>query len=366
MRSSARRARSSNVWSWLLPAVALTAIWFLCVMHLRRYDLLVFVRAGGDVLAGRDPFPVLGTPSVYAGDAFVYPWLSAFAFAPLSVLPHPVADIVYFILSGLAVVVGCRAAGLRDPVSVLLVLTAATTIRGFQVGSLNALLFLGCVLAWKYRDHVLRVAGVLTLVVGTKIFLAPILGWLVLSRRWRALGATLFGLFVVLGASFVLGPLSGPGYLSLLGSLARHEGVQGFSLYRVLEHDVGPSAGRVLTAVLALAVLLAVALVRRGTDPGSDLALYAASIVAALVLTPVLWSHYIVIALAPLVLARPPRGALALASAVSWAVAPVMLPQLVEIRTTSQGILLLYAGLLVLAVGLALRTRWPARRAGRP
>jgi alpha-1,2-mannosyltransferase len=363
-----------EVLCWLLPAIALAIVWFVFVAHLPQSDYLVFLRAGGAVVHGRDPYPPLGTSAVYSGNAFVYPWLAAWPFAPFALIGGHAADIAYFVVEGTAVVVGCRIAGLRDPVSIVLVLAAATTIRGFQVGSLNALLFLGCIMAWRFRNR--RLGAVpLTAVIAAKLFLLPLLLWLVLARRWALLGWTLGGVGAVLAASFVLGPLSGGGYLKLLGALSVHESTAGFSLYGLITEDQSPTAARLICAVLAAGLILlglwavrgpgqsdgdrgaGLASLGRRQDGFGELALFGAAICAALVLTPILWSHYIVLAFVPIVLSRPPRFVLAAASLITWFVAqPASTPFLFELRDDSR-VVLLYAALVVMVAVLAIRAR---------
>jgi alpha-1,2-mannosyltransferase len=353
---------------WLVPAAALAVVWFVFVAHLPQSDYLVFLRAGGAVLHGRDPYPPLGTPAVYSGSAFVYPWLAAWFFAPFALLSQHAAAVAYFVVEGIAVVLGCRIAGLRDPVSVVLVLAAATTIRGFQVGSLNALLFLGCVLAWKLRDR--RVAAVpLTAVIAAKLFLFPLVIWLVLARRWSVLAWTVGGIGAVLATSFMIGPLSGPGYFSLLGALSGHESTAGFSLYGLLTEDQTPAVARLVCALLACGLVFIGVWAGRGSssaahyghvgrpDEHAELALFAAAVAAALVLTPILWSHYIVLALVPIVVSRPSRLVLAGTSFVTWCIAqPASTPYLFEFRDDSR-VFLLYAALSAMVLVLAIRAR---------
>jgi alpha-1,2-mannosyltransferase len=346
---------------WLVPAAFLVLVWFLFVGHLPRSDFVVFLRAGGDVLHGRNPYPTPGTSAVYSGSAFVYPWLTAFLFVPLTFMSAHAADIAYFALSGAAVVVGCRVAGLKDPISIVLVLAAATTIRGFQVGSLNALLFLGCVLAWQYRDRPTLAAAPLTLVVGSKLFLLPLLGWTLLSKRWSVFIRTIAGMFLLFAASFLLGPLSAGSYARLLGSLATHEGVQGFSLYGLLTQTHSVEFARIGCAALAACLVFIGWWASRGRGARGEVALFGATIAAALVLTPVLWSHYILLALVPIVVCRPRRLVLLVVSALTWVIAaPASTPKILDL--TDHGRALMFdVALVALVLALAFRAVYMKR-----
>ena len=344
---------------WAAAAAFLAIVWFVFVGHLPRSDFVVFLRAGGRVIHGLNPYPALGTPSVYSGSAFVYPWLTAFLFAPFAVLPAHAADIVFFALSGLAVIGGCRLAGLKDPVSVILVLTAATTIRGFQVGSLNAILFLGCILAWRFRDRHAIAAIPLAIVVSSKLFLLPLLGWIVLSKRWSLLARTLVGMFILFAGSFAIGPLSAGAYMRLLGALATHEGVQGFSLYGMLAQFEDPLFAKIVCAAVAGCFVAVGWWASRGRGERGEVALFGACIAAALVITPVLWSHYIVLALVPVIICRPRRMVLAGVALASWIVAgPASIPQIFGVSGNGH-VLLLYGALVGLVGALVVRATFP-------
>ena len=76
-----------------------------------------------------------------------------------------------------------------------------------------------------------------------------------------------------------------------------------------------PAIGRVLTAIVGVGLLGAVVLSGRR---GDDLRAFTYSIAAALVLTPVMWQHYLVLLLVPFALSRPRFSALWLVPIVIW------------------------------------------------
>lgn len=318
-------------WSWLLPWAALGLVWLAFVRPLPRYDFRVFVDAGAKVLAGQDPYLPLTSHALYGGSAYVYPWLVAFPFVPFALLPATLADLLFMVLSGAALIAACRLTGLRQPLLVALVLLSQTSVRSFEVGSLNAWLFLACVLAWRYRERALRVAVALTVAVGSKLFLLPLLGWLAATRRWRALLLSCTGIALVIGVSTLFGPVSLPHYLTMLSILGQHEGQQGLSLYHLLTQYLSGLPARVVCVGLASALAgIGLVAVRRH-HPRSDLLMFTCMLLAAMVLTPILWTHYILLTFVPVLLAWPSRRIVALTSALSWLVVGIGLPWQVSV-----------------------------------
>jgi alpha-1,2-mannosyltransferase len=312
--------------SWLLPWGALSLVWLEFVRPLPRYDFRVFVHAGAQVLAGHDPYLPLTSPALYGGSAYVYPWLVAFPFVPFALLPATVADLLFMVLSAGALIAGCRLAGLRNPLLVVLVLVSQPSVRSFEVGSINAWLFLACVLAWRHREQAGRVALAVTAAVSSKLFLLPLLGWLAATRRWRALLLSGTGIALVVGASTLFGPVSLPDYLRMLNVLGRHEGRQGLSLYHLLTVWLPGTAAQAVCTALAGALAGAGLLAARRRRPGDDLLTFTCLLLAAMVLTPILWSHYILLTFVPVLLAWPSARVVALTSGLSWLLVGVGLP----------------------------------------
>jgi alpha-1,2-mannosyltransferase len=342
---------------WVVTPLCALLVWRTFVAPLPMYDLHTFTRAAHQVLAGHDPYPHVPSAALFSGHAFVYPWLTAHLFIPFALLTPGASDVAWFALSCLAIVAACRAARLPDRWSVLVVLLSATTIRGLQVGSLNSFLFLGAALAWTWRDRPWRVAAMLTLVVGAKVFLAPLLIWLLIARRWRALGLSVGGVGTFLGLGFLLGPIGPRTYEHLLSQLSEHESGSGFSLGRLL--TLAHAGSWASTAALGISVgLLALAGVLAHRGHLDEVSVFSVAVVAALMSTPILWSHYLLLATLPLLAVRASIGWFVVASGISWLTAdPARMHPLLgwdmEDRLTS-----LYACLAGMVVLIAIRG-WP-------
>jgi hypothetical protein len=310
---------------WLVAAAVVlygTAVWVLFLRPVARSDLSVYLGAAHDVLHGLSPYPELGTASVWSGTAFVYPVAAVLPFVPLELLPRAVTDLGYFALAVLALLLAVWWSPSRYSLPAYLgVLGAATTLRGLQVGTLNAFLLLGCVAAWQFRDRAGRTASALAPVFVSKLFLLPLALWLLVARRWRALAVTAAVAVVLLLGGFAVGPIGAGDYARLLGELSAHETDQGFALNR-LALGLGLAPGPARWSVLGVgAVVLAVALtVWRRT--GNEVVVFGGCVVAALLVSPIVWSHYLVLALAPLLAAAAGGWSYAAFAAVTWALVP--------------------------------------------
>jgi hypothetical protein len=285
------------------------------------YDLNVFLHAGNVVLHGGDIYPRIGSSAVYSGFSFVYPVVAAWPFVPLAALPPDLATAVYFTLCACAVVGATILVAGGDRWIPVLVLCTSFTITGLQLGSLSPLLFVGVVLLWRFRDRRIMFALVAAPVIVSKLFLAPLLVWPLLAKRYGAVALAAAITLLLLAVGFIAGPLSLPGYLQLLSELGSHESRAGFGLISLLRNagwaPLAAEAGAL--GLAAIVVLGACAHHRRARD---ERVLFCAGIVCALLLTPVLWSHYLVLLLATLLaLGARRRWFVGLALA-SWVMAP--------------------------------------------
>ncbi len=305
----------------IAPLLLVCAIVVLFLPLTPAYDLNVFLRAGHAVLHGLQVYPDPGSKAVYSGSSFVYPYFAVWPFVPLAAISTSAATTVFFILSTALVLAAAFVAAEGDPWRASLVLGTAFTITGLQLGALSPLLFAGAAFLWQLRDRPAAFALLAAVVIASKLFLAPLLVWVLLARRWRAFAWASAATAVLLLAGFAFGPLGLAPYAHLLSALGAHEAYQGFGLIGVLQ-----GAGVSLTLSHVIAAVLAVALVaasyfryRRRQD---EAVLFCGAIVASLILTPVLWSHYLVLLAAALLALRAPRRWFMVLAGASWVIAP--------------------------------------------
>jgi hypothetical protein len=171
-----------------------------------------------------------------------------------------------------------------------------------EYGAVGPILLLLVALMWRFRDRAAASGAAAGGAVVLKLFLWPLAFWLVLTRRLRAAAVAVGAAVVLAFVSWAVIAFRGIGdYEHLLRRLVDVEAENSYSTYAVLRLiDLGELPARVLVLVIG-AALLAVAWRERDDDRVS----LGLVIAAALVLTPILWLHYLVLLLVPIALARP-------------------------------------------------------------
>ena len=312
---------ASDVVRIVAPFGVVIAVVILILPLSPAYDLNVFLHAGNAALHGRDIYPALGSPAVYAGSSFVYPAVAVWPFVLLALLPAGLAGAIYFVVCSCAVIAATTFQSDRDHWIPVLVLGTAFTITGLQLGSLSPLLFVGAVCLWKLRDRPTLFGLVAAPVIVSKLFLAPLLLWPLLAKRYRAFAWATSLTVLLLAINFATGSLSLPGYLQLLSELGSHEAQAGFGLIGLLRNlSLTPLAAQ--ASALGVATVLMVSAYAHYLRARDERLLYGAGIVCALLLTPVLWSHYLVLLPAALLALDARRRWFIALAITSWAIAP--------------------------------------------
>jgi hypothetical protein len=285
------------------------------------YDAEVFLRAAKSILHGLAVYPRPGTPAVYSGFSFVYPFVAAWPFVPLAALSTGVGVALFFLLSAAAVAAAALIGSDRDFTAVVLVLCTAYTITGLQLGSLSPLLFAGAVFLWRLRDRPAAFGALAACVVASKLFLAPVLLWPLLAGRWRAFAWASGCTVALLAVGFALGPIGPHAYAHLLSQLGAHEAQSGFSLTgAIMTAGLGFTAAEVLAAVIACAVLVTAYVGFRRLR--NEHVLFCGAAAASLIASPVVWSHYLVLLAAPFLAMRAKRRWLLALAVASWIISP--------------------------------------------
>jgi hypothetical protein len=297
-----------------VPAIAcFWLVWFV-YGHGGGGDFAIFRRAGRAVLHGHSPYVHPTLKLLAANDRFVYPTPFAIPFIPFAVVPEKVAAIAFLVMSVAAVLTSLWLLGVRDRRCYGAALLGIPVFGALGVGSIGPFLLLLCALGWRFRNR--SVAGVpLALAAAAKLFLWPLLVWLLVTRRFRAFAVSL----VTLAATLALwasidadGLRRYPQTVRLLNEVQRWKSYSLQSLFVSL-HVPASTSELVAGAVAATAVVALVLLRRRG-----DEVTFPAAVVVALVATPILWNHYLVLLLAPIAIARPRLAPLWLLPVVLW------------------------------------------------
>ncbi len=281
----------------------------------------IFIVAGGKILEGQSPYldaSALGD-DVEANFGYVYPPLLAIAISPLSLLPDGPTAAMFWTVVLIACVVGALwLLGVRDWRCYLVALLWPFNRVALDWGRVDPLLVLLVAAGWRFRDKPLSAAASTGGAVATKLFLWPLVFWLLVTGR-RASAA----LSVVMTFGLILVPWAAIGfaglrqYPELLRKVSSQEHYETFSLTG-LAHALGSNDALATAIVVAIGTSLLAFSVRAARNPDwtrreQDRRSLTLILAASLVLSPVVWSNYFVLLLVPVALARPRLSALWLA-----------------------------------------------------
>jgi hypothetical protein len=266
--------------------------------------------AGSDVLAGRNPYPAADPSQLLIhGNSYVYPPVLAVLAAPLSMLPEPVAFVVWTLVNALCVLLALHLVGVKDRRLLAFALVTFPVVDALILGQPDGLLALLLALGWRYRNSNQYVSGAgFGLLIGAKLLAWPVLVWLLLTRRWRAAATTgASALASIFGSWAVIGFRGLGDYSRLLAADATAFENHSHSLVAfVLRLGGDVELGRAAAGVVALALLIAsLHAVRRSADELLSLAL---ALLAGLAVSPIVHSHYLGLLLIPLAIRYPHFG----------------------------------------------------------
>jgi alpha-1,2-mannosyltransferase len=300
-----------------VPGIALGfAGWWEIRSRSALQDFGIFRKAALEVVHGHSPYVTPSAAAFSQFDKFVYPPVAALFFAPFAALPAGAARVVMFIAGLAAIFAALRLLGVQDWRCYGVAIISAPAINTLALGALTSFLLLGVSLLWRFRDNawVAGVAAAFTAVL--KLFLWPLAVWLVATRRWRASiicgGA---GLVLLLGGWAVIDFAGFHNYPTVVHLLEKVEAPASYSTIALLGLSGGTETAT--TVVLSLAAAVAVWVAARGAS-GSQRAL-AVAIGASLLVTPLVWMHYLLLLFVPIALYRPRLSALWFVPLVLWA-----------------------------------------------
>jgi len=276
----------------VLPLLALGYVFGRVVVGgLDVYAVLPYTHAAHAILHGQNPYPASTDSDFLRGAGYVYPPLTAQASIPLTVLPLHVAAVSMMVLLVAAVLGSLWILGVRDWRCYGIPFLWPPVLSAIQTGNITLLMGLAAALAWRLRGRERAAGVVLGISLATKLFLWPLAGWMLATRRWRAAA---WGLVVAVAALAVtwgaIGFVGLTGYPSLLHTWSDYADDFAFSIYAVaLDFGASSPVARALWLVFALVVIAcAVLLGRRGDDRGS----FALALTAAIAFSPIVWLHY--------------------------------------------------------------------------
>lgn len=251
---------AGDVWNW--HRVARTPV-----------DFHIFWIAGQHYLHQHTPY------GHSVSEAFVYPPPAALLFAPLALLPYHVAAGVFLVISLAAVVGALWLLDVRDPRLYAATFLSPAVLTALTIGTITPLLLLGLAAVWCFRDR-RGVAIPVALLVVLKLFLWPMLVWLLLTGRKRAtVESVVLSVVVTLVTWAWIGFADIGRYPSILDQLVRAEGAKSYAL----------ASGRIAEVLLAGVVVAALWIGRRL----GERRLFAIAVVGAILASPIVWLHYL-------------------------------------------------------------------------
>jgi alpha-1,2-mannosyltransferase len=298
---------------WTLAFVGLSLAEELLAWDVR----FAYLPAAEAVLDGRSPYPALDDPILEEQKGYVYPPQLVVALTPLTFLPVDVVALL--VAAGLLALVAytLHLLGIRDVRCYAAAFLWMPTTSGVLLGNVSIPLAFAMAVLWRYREELWRPSLALGLAVSAKLLFWPMLVWMVAMRRLRAaVLAVVLGLVVTLLAWAVIGFAGFGGYPDLLEGLSDIQSERSYSIVGMAATlGLGEGVGRVLTLVLGLALLVACVLFARRSD---DARSFTCAIAATLVLSPIVWLHYLVVLLVPMAIFRPRFSALWLLPILLW------------------------------------------------
>jgi len=260
---------------------------------------------GEDILVGRTPYPPPEPDALRTGNPAVYPPAVMLVTAPLTLLPWELGLTVWLVLCAAAAWGSLRLLGVRDPAIYFAVLASGPLIVGFIHGNLTLVLLLGLAAAWRWRNRPSAAGACVAALIVAKLFLWPLFVWLLVTRRFRSAAYGLaFAAVAAVGSWAIIGFDGFRSYPSLLRALDRF----------YTRHSLSPAAfgielGLSDTAAKALALALGLLLLAVGgvlaSRADGDRRMFTTAVLAAIVISPIVWIFYFMLLFVPLAIYRP-------------------------------------------------------------
>jgi hypothetical protein len=298
---------------------------------------------GRDLLHGRDPIRELGSDE----NGGIYPPAALVATLPFAVLPYHVAATSWLVGLIAGVAAALYLCGVRDWRCYAVGLASPPVVNGLAYGNISLLVVLALAAIWVKRDRPAGAGLILGLVIATRLFILPVIAWLLFTRRFRA-AATSAGSAVA---------------VSLVGwaAVAFHRidefpDVTNSNAKEFLDQGVSvASAAANLGASTGLATLIALlagvaALVLAWWQRCDDLSCFSWTIAAALFASPIVWGHYFALMIVPLALSTPTLSR-------NWVLPYLTAPQLTSSPTPRGKVIDAATGIV-----FTIATAWLSRR----
>jgi hypothetical protein len=305
-RSGARRLRPALIAAWVAAGLGALFLALATSQFVRSsgygFDFNCYWGGAQRLIAGAGlylpqnldgPFQH-GAPGVY-----VYAPPLAVFLAPFTFLSFDTAAFVWLLLHVAALVTACALMPVSRPIRLGAFAMAAFSsplLVDLNLGNVSTFVLLVAVVGWRWLDRAPAAVGI---AVGMAIRpqLGVILLWWLARRRLRPVAWTIAAGLVLVAVTLPFVGLSG--YVDFL-RVVRNDHVAGVAHNGSLESAAlllglpGPLPTLAFVAGAAIAVAAIVFSLRRDAELS-----YAVSLCASLLLTPLLWGHYLLVLLVP-------------------------------------------------------------------
>ncbi len=257
------------------------------------------------LLDGVPIYPEPTREAVSVGNPAVYPPVFILASIPLALLPASAASWVWLCVLAASVLGSMWLVGVRDWRCLVVAVTSPIVVHGLWFGNLTVLLVLPLALLWRYRDTA-RIAGIAVgAAVAAKLFIWPLVVWLLLTRRFRAAAWALgSAALLMIGAWAVIGFEGFRDYPRLLRAAQDVYAVRSVSLSTVAGGLGAPVWAAVAVASVAglICLVLATWIVRRADG---DRRSFAVLVSACVLASSIVWPNYIALLFVPIAITWP-------------------------------------------------------------
>jgi alpha-1,2-mannosyltransferase len=282
------------------PLIVLALVGYWAVTGKVGEDFDTFRLAAIAVMHGRSPYPPAVPALLALNNKFVYPPVDAYVLIPFAVVPR-VLGWVLFLLAGCgSVALGLRLLGVRDWRCYGVALLSPPLFLALTIGAIGPFLFLGVAASWRYRDSVGRAALVVGATFVAKLILWPLVVWLAATRRYKAAAGSAIAAVVLTVVPWAgIGFAGFSSYPTLLRALDDAQEWKSYSLQGLaISLGLPIAVGTVALAIVGVGGCLLTVYVAR--QENGDERAFVVAVVTALLATPLLWIHYLVLLFAPL------------------------------------------------------------------
>ena len=257
------------------------------------------------LLDGIAIYPEPTRAAIEIGNPAVYPPPFIVAAVPLAFLPAQAAAWVWSFALLAGVLGALRIVGVLDWRCYVLAGTSPVVLHGLYWGNLTLLLMVPVALAWRYRDRATVVGLAVGAGIAAKLFLWPLLVWLLLTRRFRAAAiGVASSVALVVGAWAVVGFQGLTQYPALLRAVQDVYAIRSYSLATVAGGLGASTPVAVAACTLVGLVLLALSAWLVTRDDG-DRRAFALGLAACVIASPIVWPNYAALLFIPVAITWP-------------------------------------------------------------